>query len=103
MINAVERLWGALASGDRHRAATELHENVVLEWPHTGERHEGREAYLVAMEAVPGIRSAHVRRIVTQGRHVATEVRLDGWAVASFFTVHDGRILHATEYWVPAG
>jgi hypothetical protein len=104
VTNAVERLWAALAAGDRHRAATELHDRVILEWPHSGQRFEGPEAYLEAYEALPGLRAIETRRVVTQGRHVASEVRLEAeaasWAVASFFTLHDGRILHATEYWV---
>ena len=104
MTNAVERLWEALTKGDRHRAAIELHNHVVLEWPHTGERFEGREAYLSAYESVPGLTGIATRRVVTEVRHVASEVRLEAeeasWAVASFYTLHDGRILHATEYWV---
>lgn len=96
MINAVERLWQALALGAPDRAALELHENVVVERPHTGERVEGREAFLAAYADLP----IEVHRVVTDGRHVATDVRAGTWAVASFFTIHDGRILRAVEYWV---
>ncbi|MCW2990334.1 MAG: nuclear transport factor 2 family protein [Solirubrobacterales bacterium] len=102
MINAVERLWQALAAGDLHRARSELHSHVVVEWPHSGERFEGRDAYLAAHEAEPGTRRIDVRRVVTEGRHIASEVRIadagGSLAVASFYTVHDGRILHAVEY-----
>ena len=102
-VNAVERLWEALAAGDADRAAQELHPHVVVDWPHTGERFESRDAYVAVHMAVPGRRAVEVGRIVTEGRTVASEVRVHGdasWAVASFFTLHDGRILHAVEYWV---
>jgi ketosteroid isomerase-like protein len=104
MSNAVERLWSAVAAGDRQRAFSELHERVVLEWPHAGKRFEGPAVCLEALDRVPGIRTARTRRVITQGHHVASEVRLQddagSWSVASFYTLHDGRILHAIEYWV---
>jgi ketosteroid isomerase-like protein len=102
-VNAVGRLWAALAAGDAERAAQELHANVVVEWPHTGERFESRDAFLAVHLAVPGKRQVEVGRIVTQGRTVAAEATVSGdvsWAVASFYLLHDGRILHAVEYWV---
>jgi SnoaL-like polyketide cyclase. len=103
-VNAVERLWDALVVGDWDRAAVELHPNVVVEWPHTGERFESREAFLAVHTAVPGERMIEVRSVITEGRRVASEVVIAGeapsWAVASFFTIHDGRILYAVEYWV---
>lgn len=102
--NAVARLWAALADGDRERAAAELHEHVTVAWPHTGERFESREAFLEVHFAVPGRRAIALCRVVTQGRSVATEATVSGdaasWAVASFYGLHDGRILHAVEYWV---
>lgn len=107
MTNAVERLWAALAADDRVRAASELHDNVVVERvggpPGAGGRLEGVSAYLAA---VPEVRALVVRHLVTQGRQVASDVRLEAesgaWEVAGFFTLHDGRVLHATEYWLPA-
>jgi ketosteroid isomerase-like protein len=104
MKNAVERFWRALAQGDVQRATAELHDRVVMEWPHTGERFEGPEAFLVAHHASVRPQPIAVERVVTEGRAVAAEVRLErdgvSWAVAAFYTVHDGRILHAVEYWV---
>jgi ketosteroid isomerase-like protein len=102
--NAVERLWRALAQGDLPRADAELHDRVVLEWPHSGQRFEGREAFLVAHRASLEPQPIELLRVVTEGRAVAAEVTVerDGetWAVAAFYTVHDGRILHAVEYWL---
>ena len=104
MTNPVERLWDALHAGDLDRARSELHPHVVVEWPHTGERFEGTEPFLAVHRAIPGGHEVEVLRVVTQGRLVATDVRISSqdaaWGVASFFTLHDGRILHAVEYWV---
>jgi ketosteroid isomerase-like protein len=97
VTNAVERLWRALAAGDLPRATTELHDHVVVERPHAGERAEGPAAFLAAYAGLPG---PVVHRVITEGRHVASDVSVGDWAVASFCTVHDGRILHAVEYWL---
>ena len=106
-MNAVARLWDALGAGDLERAADELHAHVVVEWPHSGQRFASRAAYLAAYGALHVDGHLTVRRIVTEGRTVATEVHIEGdrgaWAVASFFRLHDGRILQAVEYWVRVG
>jgi hypothetical protein len=102
-MNPVQRLWAALAAGDWDRAATELHPNVVVDWPHTGRRFENRDAFLSFHMAIPGQRSIEVVRIISEGHAVASETRITGaeaWAVASFFQLHDARISHAVEYWV---
>ncbi|MCW2992454.1 MAG: nuclear transport factor 2 family protein [Solirubrobacterales bacterium] len=95
-MNAVERLWQALTAGDLHRAAIELHDHVAVERPHAGERLTGADAFLAPYAQQP----VEVLRVVTQGRHVASDARVGAWAVAAFFTIHDGRVLHAVEYWV---
>ena len=104
-MNAVARLWEALAAGDEHRAGDELHGHVTLEWPHSGETFGSRADYLAAHARRAAQGKLELLRIVTEGRNVATDVRLeheDGdWAIASFFHLHDGRVLRAVEYWVP--
>lgn len=103
-MNAVARLWDALGAGDLARAADELHPHAVVTRPHTGERFASREAYLASYAELLAGRRLEVRHVVTEGRTVATEVVIEGegraWAVASFFRLHDGRILQAVEYWV---
>jgi hypothetical protein len=99
----VERLWEALAAGDWKRAETELHPHVVVEWPHTGERFESSEAFLLVHRKIPDARRVQVRSILTEGRRVASEVWItdqpDAWAVLSFFTLHESQILRVVEYW----
>jgi ketosteroid isomerase-like protein len=103
--NPVERMWDALAAGDWRRAETELHPHVVVEWPHTGERFESPEAFLLVHRKIPDARQVRIRSVITEGRRAASEVWItdqpDAWAVTSFFTLHDGHILRAVEYWTP--
>lgn len=105
-MNPVERLWRALAEQDWETARSEMHPQVVVEWPHTGERFTGCEAFLEVHRAFPGPWTLEVRRVVTEGRDIASEVVVrsgeDTWFVASFFGLRDGRIQQAIEYWVAA-
>jgi ketosteroid isomerase-like protein len=104
MKNPVERLWRALAVQDFKTAAAELHPDAVVEWPHTGERFSTRDAFLAVHAAIPGPWKLEVRRVITEGRDIASEVVVrsgeDTWYVASFFNLRDGRIAAAVEYWV---
>ena len=101
MTNAVERLWQALAVGDLERAAAELHPSLVVDWPHTGERFESAAAFLAVHRTD---RRVELRRVITDGHHVAVEAFVEGdaasWAVAAFYDLRDGRISRAAEYWV---
>jgi len=103
-VNPVERLWKALAEQDWQTARAELHPQVVVEWPHTGERFASCDAFLEVHRAFPGPWTLDVRRIVSEGRDIASEVVVrsgeDTWYVASFFGLRDGRIQSAVEYWV---
>ena len=103
-MNCVERLWRALAVQDWETAEAELHPNALVEWPHTGERFATRDAFIEVHRAFPGPWTLDVRRIITEGRSIASEVVVrsgeDTWYVASFFTLGDGRIQQAVEYWV---
>jgi hypothetical protein len=41
----VERFWAAMGRNDWRAAADLLHDAFVLEWPQSGERVRGREAF----------------------------------------------------------
>lgn len=103
-MNPVERFWRAIDARDWTRAAEELHPDAVVEWPHTGERFQNRDAFIAVNRAYPGDWRVHVKRIVSEGRHIASEVVVTGgettYYVASFFTLREGRIARVTEYWV---
>ncbi len=78
--------------------------DAVIEWPRTGERFSG--ASFVAMNRdYPEGWSIRVREVVGSGERVASDVEVtqegvDGVFVATgFWTVRDGRVVAAREYW----
>jgi ketosteroid isomerase-like protein len=100
-MNAVERLWRALAAHDWASARAQFHPNATVEWPHTGARLDVEE-YLARLRARPegGI---DVGRVVSEGRFVAVEARAGTARCAAFYDLHDGLIASGVEYWVGEG
>jgi ketosteroid isomerase-like protein len=97
-MNAVERLWRALAAGDWASARSQFRPNATVEWPHAGARVDAEE-YLARTRARRGD-GIDVGRVVTEGRYVAVEARAGTARCAGFYDLHDGLIASATEYWV---
>ena len=99
----VRLLWERMEARDWDAVAAQLHEDVVVDWPNTGERMRGRENYLAVQREYPEGWHVHVLRIVDGGNSVVSEVRVDHegkrFFVASFFEIEDGRIARAVEYW----
>jgi hypothetical protein len=105
-VNAVERLWRAIAARDWANAAAQFLPNAEVLWPHTGER-MGAAEYVAVNRAYPGRWTIAVERVVADGERVAVEVRVtDGdstYACAGFYDLHQARIAGAVEYWVQPG
>jgi ketosteroid isomerase-like protein len=102
---AVERLWQCFAAGEWEQAGAVLADDFVAEWPHTGERIHGRENYLAINRYYPPVGwQIDVRRVVASGDLVAAEVFVphdQGLTYAlAWYTLRDGKIYRATEYWV---
>ena len=97
-MNAVERLWRALAGGDWDAARAQFRANATVEWPHEGARLDIAEylARIRSRGAVP----IEVRRVVTEGRYVAVEAQAGPARCAAVYDLHDGLIVSGTEYWV---
>jgi ketosteroid isomerase-like protein len=102
--DVVQGLWDRFEARDWEGAGELLHDDVVVDWPHTGERFVGRDRVIGMNAAYPEGWAIHVRRIVAEGDRVASEVYVthpDGNAyAASFFELRDGRIARGVEYWV---
>jgi ketosteroid isomerase-like protein len=105
----VERLWAAFDARDWKRAASALDDDVVCEWPHSGERFLGRDVVIAINRDHPDpwIR-IELLRVVAEGDEVVTEVRVPVAGappayVASFFELRNGLIVRMREYWVDAG
>jgi hypothetical protein len=95
--------WAAVASRDWERAGAQLHPDVVVDWPATGERLRGRDAFVDVQRAFPEGWSLEVRRIVRQGGRVAVEARVphgeEVFYCAGFYDVEGGFVVRAVEHW----
>lgn len=85
-----------------------LADDLVVDWPTTGERIVGPRDFVAVNAEYPDGWSIDVRNVVASGAKVASEVwvphdSLGVFAVASFWTVTGGRIQHGVEYWTEPG
>ncbi len=100
---AVERLWSAIQACDWTEAGEQLAENVVVDWPATGERLCGRDRYVEMQRVYPEGWSIEVRTVVSEGSQVAAEVRVphgdEVFFCAAFYELEDGVIARGIEHW----
>lgn len=104
----VQSLWDRTQARDWVGVGELLADDVVVEWPASGERIVGRENYVRINAEYPEGWSIHVLRLVASGPDVVSEVEVPHETMgvhraASFWTVHDGRITAAREYWTELG
>lgn len=99
-------LWERLEARDWEGVAATLHEDLVLEWPQSGERIRGRANFLAVNQAYPGEWHITVERVVAAEDDVVTLVRVEFAdepgrldRAATFMRVHDGCIAHIVELW----
>jgi hypothetical protein len=106
-VNAVDRLWRALAQRDWRSAERQLHPGARISWPHTGEVFMDAEAYVTAIRLNPGAPEIHLERVLSDDHHTAVLARVlrdDGERrCAGFYLLQEGRIASGTELWVVAG
>jgi len=102
----VERFWALMDAEDWDGVGALLADDVVADWPQSRERIRGRDNYLAVNRHYPGSSAIEVRRLVADDEQVATEVLITDRTggnppavAASFFTLRDGRIVHATDWW----
>lgn len=95
-----------MQDNDWERAAGHLTEDCVIDWPCTGERIVGRQAFAAIQARYPtntGRWSFDIHRVLVEGDVAVSEVTVtDGEQSArliAFSTLADGRISHQTEYW----
>ncbi|WP_326807594.1 MULTISPECIES: nuclear transport factor 2 family protein [unclassified Streptomyces] len=110
-VDVVTQLWERIDARDWPGMERLVAADVVVEWPVSGERIVGRANFVAVQSEYPEGWSIRVLRIVAQGEQepgrpaeVVSEVEvphteLGIFRAASFWTVHDGRITAATEYW----
>lgn len=104
----IRRLWARIERRDWSGLGDLLHEDVVLEYPVTGEVFRGRADVVAINAEYPEGWSIHLLRVVADGGDVVSEVEvpMEGagvFRVASFWTVRSGRVVAAREYWTSLG
>lgn len=106
--DVISQLWERIDQRNWAALGELLHEDVLLEYPVSGEIFRGR-ANVVAINAeYPDGWSIQLLRVVADGEDVVSEVEvpMEGvgtFRVASFWTVRSGRVLQAREYWTSLG
>ncbi len=109
MTDVVERFWLAMQANDWRAAAELFVEEIVVDWPCSGERIVGRDDYVALQERYPtstGRWTFEVHRIVADSITVVSEVTVtDGVQsarVIAFSEVAGGQIARQVEYWLAA-
>jgi ketosteroid isomerase-like protein len=106
--DVVTAVWDRIQARDWAGLGRLVADDAVVEWPVSSERIVGRDNYVAVNREYPEGWSIRVLRIVADGDQVASEVEVPHaefgvFRVASFWTVADGLIVHATEYWTSLG
>ncbi|ONK11651.1 nuclear transport factor 2 family protein [Streptomyces sp. MP131-18] len=104
----VQELWARMQARDWAGVGELLAEDVVVEWPVSGERIVGRDNVVAVNAEYPEGWSIRVLRIVADGAEVVSEVEVPHEAAglfraASFWTVADGKVVRGREYWTSPG
>lgn len=104
----VEGLWARMEARDWEGLGELLAEDLVVEWPVSGERIEGPANFVAVNAEYPEGWSIRVLRIVADGEVVVSEVEVPHDAtgvhrVVSFWTVRAGKIVDGREYWTEPG
>ncbi|WP_370616092.1 nuclear transport factor 2 family protein [Mumia sp. Pv 4-285] len=103
-IEVVRQLETRMQARDWDGVAELVSPDAVIEWPRTGERFSGT-SYVAMNRGYPDGWSIRVREIVGGDDRVASDLEVtqegvDGVFVATgFWTVRDGRVVAAREYW----
>jgi ketosteroid isomerase-like protein len=104
----VETLWERIQARDWQGVGDLLADDVVVDWPASAERIEGRENFVAINSEYPEGWTIRVLRIVAEDDDVVSEVEVPHehmgvFRAASFWTVRDGKVVGGREYWTSLG
>ncbi|MER5759645.1 nuclear transport factor 2 family protein [Streptomyces sp. NPDC002082] len=108
-LKVVARLWERIEARDWDAVALLIAEDAVIEWPVSSERIVGRDNFIAVIsdDDYADERSVEVLRILADGDLVVTEVEIPQdhvvYRAVSLWTVRDGQIAGAREYWTSPG
>lgn len=105
---AVAAYWERMQARDWQGLRQVLADDVVVDWPASGERFVGGDNVVAVNREYPEGWSIRVLSILASADRVASEVEvpMEGGSthrVASFWTIQDERIVAGVEYWVELG
>jgi hypothetical protein len=107
-VNAVERLWRAIAARDVDAVLAQLHPHARIELPAAG-THLTATQYAAAQRARPAASTVEVRSIAPAADNpvavhvVVSDDAAGAWHGAAYYELQTGRISSGLELWVPAG
>lgn len=101
-------LWERMQARDWDGAAELIDPGVVVDWPVSRERINGRDNYVAINREYPEGWEIRVLRAIGDGDQVASEVEvvhqtLGVFRALSFWTVTGGMLTRCTEYWTEVG
>jgi ketosteroid isomerase-like protein len=104
----VRELWDRMQARDWAGLGELLVDDLVVEWPVSGERIVGRANYVTVNAEYPEGWSIRMLRTVAAGDVVVSEVEVPHdtmgvHRVVSFWTVRGGKIVDGREYWTSLG
>lgn len=114
-LKVVAHLWERIEARDWDGVAALIAEDAVIEWPVSGERIVGRANFVAVLrdegedseDDERSLGAVEVLRILADGDLVVTEVEIPEehvvYRAVSLWTVHDGEIAGAREYWTSPG
>ncbi|MFD9356383.1 nuclear transport factor 2 family protein [Streptomyces sp. NPDC060031] len=108
-LKVVAHLWERIEARDWDAVAGLIAEDAVIEWPVSGERIVGRANFIAVIsdDDYADESSVEVLRILADGDLVVTEVEMPEdhvvYRAVSLWTVREGLIVGAREYWTSPG
>ncbi|MFE3764121.1 nuclear transport factor 2 family protein [Streptomyces sp. NPDC059104] len=114
-LKVVAQLWERIEARDWDGVAALIAEDAVIEWPVSGERIVGRANFVAVLrdegddsaDDERSLGAVEVLRILADGDLVVTEVEIPEehvvYRAVSLWTVRDGEIVGAREYWTSPG
>ncbi|MFJ8161709.1 nuclear transport factor 2 family protein [Streptomyces sp. NPDC096136] len=107
------RLWERIGARDWNGVAALVAEDAVVEWPVSGERIVGRANFVAVLSdegpdaGERSVGAVEVLHILADGDLVVTEVEIPEdhvlYRAVSLWTVRDGEVVAAREYWTSPG
>ena len=104
---AIDRLVSAINAGNVAALDTVFTDDVVIEWPQSGERIRGVENRRAIYSRMPGLPAVTVQRVTGSGDMWVLEADLvyggsDAYQCIFVFRTRGGQIAHEIGYWSKA-